>query len=362
MPSQKRPRLPFLDWMRGVAAVIMLQGHTFHSFTRNDLRNQGPYVLSQFFGGIGPAIFLFLTGITFAFIMERGERDALNFRGRLIAALKRSRYLFLLAFLFRLQMWAFGYPYSPWTDLLKVDVLNCMGFTMLVLSPLALVTKERRARLAALIGLAIAGLSPVVSATNWSWLPATLSNYIVPSYLYFSFFPWAAFLAFGISAGCILKMITADQLNRLMQWSTLLGFALIIGGQYFSNVPYSIYSKSEFWLNSPGLVIIKLGVLMMLIAFCYLWTEYVLREKWSWVKQLGTTSLLVYWVHIELVYGRWFGGWKESLDSYQCAAFAAVLIVAMVGLSVVRTRLKGVPITNWIPALQTLTPRRVSGD
>lgn len=38
-------RLAFLDWTRGFAALIMLQGHVFHSFTSKDLRNDGPYVL-----------------------------------------------------------------------------------------------------------------------------------------------------------------------------------------------------------------------------------------------------------------------------------------------------------------------------
>src|SRR5664279_2072409 len=103
MPVSKRPRLPFLDWMRGAADDIMLQGHTFHSFTRSVLRDGGPYVLSQFFGGIGPAIFLFLTGITFAFLLDRSERQQLPLWDRLMAALKRSRYLLMLALLFRLQ-------------------------------------------------------------------------------------------------------------------------------------------------------------------------------------------------------------------------------------------------------------------
>ncbi len=52
----------------------MLQGHTFHSFTRTDLREQGPYMLSQFVGGLPPAMFLFLTGITFAFLMDSQDR------------------------------------------------------------------------------------------------------------------------------------------------------------------------------------------------------------------------------------------------------------------------------------------------
>src|ERR1700724_2398582 len=73
-----RGRLTFLDWSRGLAVVIMLQGHVFHSFARPDLRGDGPYMLSQFLGGMGPAVFLVLTGITLAFLMDRGEKQGLG--------------------------------------------------------------------------------------------------------------------------------------------------------------------------------------------------------------------------------------------------------------------------------------------
>src|SRR5438094_8931067 len=55
-------RLRYLDWTRGLAALIMLQGHVFHSFTRTDLRGAGPYIFSQFLGGLPPPFFLFLPG------------------------------------------------------------------------------------------------------------------------------------------------------------------------------------------------------------------------------------------------------------------------------------------------------------
>src|SRR5581483_2725206 len=120
-------RLAFIDWTRGLAAVIMLQGHTFHSFTRTDLRTQGPYMLSQFYGGLPPAIFLVLTGITFAFLMDSQERQGATTWKKVVASLKRSRYLFMLAFLFRLQMYVSGFPTSPADQILRVDILNCMG-------------------------------------------------------------------------------------------------------------------------------------------------------------------------------------------------------------------------------------------
>lgn len=325
----KKPHLPFLDWMRGLAAAIMLQGHTFHSFAKPELREQSPYVFSQFFGGLAPAIFLFLTGVTFAFILESNERRRLPMWKRWTAALVRGRYLFLLAVLFRIQLWVFAWGQSPWQDLLKVDVLNLMGLTLFLLSPLAVLTLADRAKWAAIVGLTVAFAAPIVSALDWGWLHPYLAAYIVPSYLYFSFFPWAAFIALGVAGGSMLKLCRAEHLDRFMQWTAISGFALVLSAQFFSNLPYTLYEKTDFWLNSPALVLIKVGVALLVGAFAYLWTERAWGRDSSWLRLFGTNSLIVYWVHIELVYGRWFWRWKERLDNWQCALASVVLVVLM---------------------------------
>jgi uncharacterized membrane protein len=354
-------RLTFLDCSRGLAVVIMLQGHVFHSFNRPDLRSDGPFMLSQFMGGIGPAIFLVLTGITLAFLMHRREQQGLAPMARWGSALRRAGYLFSLAFLFRLQLWLFALPQSPWTDLFKVDVLNCMGFAIALMSVMAIFTTADRVRLCAGLGVAIAIVAPLVSAIDWRWVPPQISAYFVPSFQYFAFFPWAAFIAFGLSIGSALRLAKPEHLNRMMQWGTLAGFALILGGQYFSNLPYSLYPKSDFWLNSPGLIVIKLGVVMLFLSFTFVWTEYAVSASWSWVRQLGTTSLLVYWVHIELVYGRWFGSWKETLNNVECAVYAVILVALMLGLSVLRTNWRNLK-ASAMAWFSYGTPRRVSGD
>src|SRR6202162_3785564 len=177
-------RLTFLDCSRGLAVVIMLQGHVFDSFSRPDLRRDGPFMLSQFLGGIGPASFLVLTGITLAFLMDRRERQGLGPGLRWRSALRRAGYLFSLAFLFRLQLWLFAYPQSPWKDLFKVDILNCMGFAIALMSVMAIFTTVDRVRLCAGLGVAIAAASPLVSAIDWRWLPPHVSAYFVPSYQY----------------------------------------------------------------------------------------------------------------------------------------------------------------------------------
>src|SRR5947199_3831605 len=130
-------RLQYLDWVRGLGALIMLQGHVFDSFTRNDLRAGGAFVYSQFIGGMPPAIFLFLTGVTLAFLMDSTERKGLAPRSRVWASLRRAGYLFAIAFAFRAQMLITGWP-APLSDFWKVDILNCIGFAIAVVSPMAL--------------------------------------------------------------------------------------------------------------------------------------------------------------------------------------------------------------------------------
>jgi uncharacterized membrane protein len=333
-------RFAFLDWTRGIAAVIMLQGHVFHSFSRNDLRQQDAFILSQFVGGLPPAIFLFLTGVTLAFLMESRERQGLPGWDRVTASLRRAGYLFILAILFRLQLWLFAFPQSDWSNLFRVDILNCMGFGIAVMSVMALFTTLERVRLCAILGLAIASAAPLVSLLDTNSLHPFVSAYFVPSLDSFSFFPWAAFLAFGMSAGSVLRL-AAKQMQQVMQWAAWFGIVLIISAQYFSNLPYSVYPKSDFWLNSPGLILIKLGVILVLASFAYLWTTHMVTG-WSWVRQLGTTSLLIYWTHTELVYGRWLGAWKESLGTVQTVAMAVAIIALMLGVSTLRTRWKQV--------------------
>jgi uncharacterized membrane protein len=356
-------RLAFIDWTRGLAAVIMLQGHTFNSFLRTDLRPNGPYMLSQFVGGLPPAMFLFLTGITFAFLMDSQERQGVTTGRRIWAAVKRSRYLFILAFLFRIQLYVFGYPTSPASELLKVDILNCMGMAMLIFAPMAAFSTRERIRLCTILGFLVAALSPVLTLIDRGGLQPTLRAYLFPDLNSFGFFPWASFLAFGMVAGSVLRIVKPEDMQRTMLWTMGIGMGLAYVSQQLANLPYSIYPKVDFWLNSPALIMIKLGIVMCIMALAYLWVNLASAQRWSLFRQLGTTSLLVYWVHIELVYGRWFGIWKEGLTVAQVVIYTIVLLILMIGLSMLQTRYKTRGAFFRSPASARLPqPERASGD
>ena len=81
---------------------------------------------------------------------------------------------------------------------------------------------------------------------------------------------------------------------------------------------------------------------MVILSAAFVWTRYAAGPGWSWVRQFGTTSLLVYWVHIELVYGRGLFFLKGNLNEAQTPVAAVFVILLMLAISTVKTRRKEV--------------------
>lgn len=321
--------------MRGLAVVIMIQCHTFNSWIRTDLWEGGPYVLSQFVGGMAAPLFLFMAGVTFGFQMESLERREANAMRRWLVALRRAGYILGVAFAFRMTNFLASLPHADPNEIIKVDILNCMGLGMIVFSMAAVFNTRSRTRFAIAAGLAIAAFSPIVANLPWNGAPALLREYLAAGSGrgHFPFFPCAAYIGFGIAAGTIVKCAAQERMERLMQWSVLIGFALVFGAQYFATIPYSIYTKSSFWADSPALILIRVGVSLLMMSGAYLWTQFGAGAGWSWMQTLGRNSLMVYWVHVMLVYGDIIKPLKRALSVPQVTLATVALTLLMVGLS-----------------------------
>jgi uncharacterized membrane protein len=335
-PGEESPatfvkRFPFLDWMRGLAVVIMIQCHTFNSFVRLDLRDGGPYVYSQFVGGMAAPLFLFMAGMTTAFQMESlARREPVALR-RWLVSLKRAGYILGIAFLFRLTNYLGSMPNGSLQELTKVDILNCMGVGMAVFAASALfVDSGNRVRFSLVTALAIAAAAPVMAHLPWGGVPRLLGEYLVPlsGRGQFPFFPCASYLGFGLAAGVMVKRAPEEGFDRLMQWSGLGGFVLVFAAQYLANLPYSIYRETSFWADNPTLVLIRVGVILAIMAGAYVWTAYCAGAGWSWMQCLGRNSLMVYWVHVMMVYGILAKPIKRTL-SIPAAAAATLLVTSL---------------------------------
>src|SRR5580700_2650715 len=127
-------RLAYIDWMRGLACVLMIQAHCYDSWLNPEARQTLLYRWSQEFSTLAAPIFLFLSGVSFALVTE-GLRQKKRSPSQIFkTALLRGVEILGLGFLLRVQEFVFGYPKSPWTDLLKVDVLNILGVSIIFMA------------------------------------------------------------------------------------------------------------------------------------------------------------------------------------------------------------------------------------
>src|SRR5437899_5968128 len=180
-------RLAYIDWMRGLACVLMFQTHCYDSWMSPEAKKSSASLMGwSKMGGTLPApLFIFLAGVSFALVTEKLREKGIARNAIAKQTILRGAEIFGLGLLFRVQEFALGYPWSPWTDLLRVDVLNILGLSMMLIGVLCWFTGEgsgevapvaRVRRRTILAALSTATLVALLTPPLWStyrphWLP-----------------------------------------------------------------------------------------------------------------------------------------------------------------------------------------------
>jgi len=146
----------------------------------------------------------------------------------------------------------------------------------------------------------------------------------------------------GMAAGFWLM---ADFSRRAEGWGVALlgaaGAAACGISVLLDESPVKLYAVYDYWHSSPNFFLMRCGILLMIVFGVYAWCRWGPgMVGFSPMVQLGQTSLLVYWVHIEFVYGRFSILPKRKCGVGLATAGLAVIFVAMLGLSVAWTRWK----------------------
>jgi uncharacterized membrane protein len=365
MTEPKRSgRLEHIDWMRGLACVLMFQTHCYDSWLSPEARKSAFFAWSRVGGTLPAPLFIFLAGISVALVTERWRQKGIARNAIARQTILRGAEVFGLGVLFRVQEFVLGFRSAPWMDLLRVDVLNILGISMMLMGVACWVTAGatgpvqeqaemvRRERNAGMIGaLAVAAAISMLTPPLWTtWRPSflrwPLESYINGVHIYgtpqpwlFPLFPWSAFAFAGLAVGCFLF---TEMARRREAW-TLFGVGvagiavcgLSIG---LDALPFHFYAVYDYWHSAPAFFLMRCGILLLILGLAYFWCRWGLPSRiFSPLVQLGKTSLLVYWVHIEFVYGG-----LSILPKGQCSVAQAtegllIIFLAMLGLSLLRT-------------------------
>jgi uncharacterized membrane protein len=337
--SNPTKRLPYLDWMRGLAAVIMLQGHVFDGWVRAQDRSSEWFWFSQYLGGLPAPIFLFLVGVSLALVLDKMRSKGAPAQQLVLKVARRGGWILFLAYAFRIEQYLMWYPASDIRDVFRVDTLNCIALCTLAIGLFSIMFKTRRANI---IAMSVT-TATVVFATPIMYplrlpLPSFMLSYFNgnghPSY--FSLIPWVAFALAGMTFGYLLLAGKEAGEPQFFRWVAIAGICAYAAGTAMNWFPVFRYGFFDYSLTSPHFFLIRLGLLLLILYGAYKWSTRVRSNRWSPIIVFGQASLPVYWIHIEIVYGRPFHNFAQGLDLSLAARQLLWVIPCMLAIAAAR--------------------------
>ena len=307
-------RLLFIDMLRGFAVLVMIEGHVFNSTVLRELRlTKEFHYLDLFHGMIAPS-FIFISGFAFALGLERKWDSFLRFEKPFWLQLRRLLFVLGVAYWLHLPTWSFQSLMNSSREtilyFLRCDVLQLIALSLLFSLGLCVTLRNKKIMVHTLLGLVavILIVTPFLYLVDTRrYLPVLLSDYINSMYgALFPLFPWSAF---SFAGTCICWMyIRARDAGKERQLFTVLaivGLLFFISAFVLFYVPVQYYKYIDPARSSPRHFMMKIGFIFFTLSGLWFYEQKRKPER-SILNIVGQESLLVYGLHLVLVYGASF--------------------------------------------------------
>ncbi len=335
-----KQRIVFVDLLRLLASIQMVHGHTLSALMLPALKHGPIYSRWSFMRGTTSVVFLFASGLSY-YIATLTRFD--SFKGSPVNRLRRVRraaWLVTVGYLLQLypsMVTARGAAAATaWRRLWRVDVLHCIGASLLLLHFVAARASSARqvvacCSLLAPMFLLLAPWADGISSTGWL---RPLLNYMSHGEgSQFPLFPWSGYLFLGVVAGAFVlpsgrltRPTTIAYRSFALSAAAVMLYLLVSSGLLnLLRLPHTSPA------THPYVVALKLASTLPLFAVAALvsiWVNRLPRVLAAWSRQ----SLSIYVIHLVLLYGFGFGiarWYAHKLD----IAMATILAFEMVGVT-----------------------------
>ncbi len=305
-------RLFFIDAMRAWAILMMLQGHFIDGLLDNVFRDDSSILFNvwKYFRGITAPVFFTVSGFIFTYLLIRVPETGFN-NPRVKKGIKRGLELIFIGYLLRVNIVGLfiGELYDAFYI---VDVLHCIGFSILGIVAIYVLASARKKYLFPSILLSISvilfTLEPLYTDSTFAFLPRLFANYFTKiNGSVFTIIPWFGYAAFGGFLSIIFKRYkNANKFYPVTILSlAITGFLLIfISSPLFLWISELTGIALFTDIQNNNYLFIRLGDVLVIFSIFMLFRQFMNNKT---VLQLGQSTLSIYIIHFIILYGSFTG-------------------------------------------------------
>ena len=331
----------------------MIEVHVFNSMLIPSIKAESWFYVLNFVNGLVAPSFLFVSGFAFYISSDRKLDELRKYGKAFWRKIGRIFVIFVagysLHFPFR-PVFVIGQNifYINWGKYLIVDILQCIAAGLLFLFVLRLLIKSTKIYdfLVLIIGLSFVVFTPLFMKINFSeYIPLIFTNYLSINHgSLFPLFPWLGFMFLGATA-CkyFLEARKNGSEKEYINNLIVIGIILLIAGHLF---PLDFVASGIRYINpNPLFFFLRLGYVFIFLALCWYYEQFRNRKK-SFVLDVSRESLIVYWLHLMLIYGMFWEGQSlystvnHSFDVLECILMTLSIAIIMIIIAKVWGKLK----------------------
>ena len=340
--KQTTSRLIFIDIIRAFAICMMLEGHFIDGLLAPEYRDENNlfYATWHYIRGMTAPVFFTVSGFIFTYLLIKEQNPAkMGWNHvRVQKGVRRGINLIIIAYLLRANILNLFTPGYTDMNVRRVDVLHCIGLSLLFLIAFYLLTYRRKNRLRMsimLLGTTFVAFffEPIYSHLTYEYLPMALANYFTKENgSVFTIFPWFGYASLGGFMGFLFyKNRENPHLYRnMIIWYIFLGVILITFPYWMGKIADTLQIHSLQLIAHGDYLIKRIGNVLLFFALFMILRHVITSPT---LQKIGQNTLSIYVIHYIILYGSFTGMglyryFHDQLTPWQ-AIIGAILFVVV---------------------------------